>query len=382
MRVVHFALFHKAIKTPRIFHRECVTLAQAGYEVHMITADVPADTLEGVLFHQGPRPRSSHLGYIWFYTIWGALWKAFRLGLDLDADLYHIHEAELIPVGVCLKLRGKRVIFDAIEDHPQQIFHVDDGRLHRHLYAQAMRVYIRFLYLLARLFFDAIIVCAPKIGRYFPPQKTTHLYNYSILREYPDAPLDAMPYHERKQRVFYVGGITRKRAIVEIVTAMGLLPERLNPHLLLIGPWYNAQLRSEVETLPGWEYIDAPGLLPHSEMIPEMLDSQVGIVVLHGVSQYTITYPTKLFEYMAAGLPVVSVDLPHWREMLAEYADVVMWVDSHDPRAIADAIIYLLDHPDEAEARGRRGREAVETRFNWEAESQKLLDLYAQFATT
>src|SRR5690606_16984089 len=51
-------------------------------------------------------------------------------------------------------------------------------------------------------------------------------------------------------------------------------------------------------------------------------------------------------------------------------------VDPLDPRAIAQAMEWMLEHPEEAEAMGRRGRRAVEQRFNWQAEEEKLVKLY------
>jgi glycosyltransferase involved in cell wall biosynthesis len=78
---------------------------------------------------------------------------------------------------------------------------------------------------------------------------------------------------------------------------------------------------------------------------------------------------------MAAGLPVIASDFPLWREIVEE-AGCGLLVDPKDPQAIADAMQWILDHPEEAAEMGRRGRAAVEARYNWEAESAKLVSLY------
>jgi glycosyltransferase involved in cell wall biosynthesis len=82
-----------------------------------------------------------------------------------------------------------------------------------------------------------------------------------------------------------------------------------------------------------------------------------------------------LFEYMAAGLPVIASNFPLWKEIVTGIGCGVL-VDPLKPTEIADAIEYLLTHPAEAEQMGIRGREAVERKFNWECEQHKLLQFY------
>jgi glycosyltransferase involved in cell wall biosynthesis len=78
---------------------------------------------------------------------------------------------------------------------------------------------------------------------------------------------------------------------------------------------------------------------------------------------------------MAAGLPVVASDFPLWRKLIAS-AGCGLIADPLNVEAVAGAVRYLLEHPDEAEAMGRRGADAVRTHYHWEREGQKLLDLY------
>jgi glycosyltransferase involved in cell wall biosynthesis len=90
--------------------------------------------------------------------------------------------------------------------------------------------------------------------------------------------------------------------------------------------------------------------------------------------------PTKLFEYMATGLPVIASNFPHWKEILEDnHCGLV--VDPLNPKEIARAIEYLLDHPEEASRMGENGRQAVKDKYNWEEEGKKLLDLYERLLT-
>jgi glycosyltransferase involved in cell wall biosynthesis len=87
------------------------------------------------------------------------------------------------------------------------------------------------------------------------------------------------------------------------------------------------------------------------------------------------SFPNKIFEYLSVGLPVIASDLPHWRALL-EGARCVLFVDPRDPRSVAEAVARVLREPSEAEEMGARGVAAVKERFNWEAESRKLLAVY------
>ncbi|TLM77166.1 MAG: glycosyltransferase family 4 protein, partial [Actinobacteria bacterium] len=117
----------------------------------------------------------------------------------------------------------------------------------------------------------------------------------------------------------------------------------------------------------GW--VDRPRL---RELLAEV---DIGLVTFLPAPNHMEAYPGKLFEYMAAGLPVIASDFPLWREIVSEVACGLL-VDPADPAAIAAAIDTLLSDPAAAVEMGRRGREAVLERYNWEAQMPALLDLY------
>ncbi|QYX56780.1 glycosyltransferase [Roseovarius sp. SCSIO 43702] len=78
---------------------------------------------------------------------------------------------------------------------------------------------------------------------------------------------------------------------------------------------------------------------------------------------------------MGAGLPVIASDFPLWRQIV-DGAGCGLLADPQDPRAIARAMDWILDNPDEAEEMGRRGKHAVETTYNWPTEAEKLVAFY------
>jgi glycosyltransferase involved in cell wall biosynthesis len=103
--------------------------------------------------------------------------------------------------------------------------------------------------------------------------------------------------------------------------------------------------------------------------------SSVGLVTLHPRLNYVDSQPIKMFEYMAAGVPVVCSSFPLWRGIVEGHRCGIC-VDPMNPGEIAAAIDRLASSPGEVEEMGRRGREAVRERFNWAVEEAKLLDLY------
>ena len=101
-----------------------------------------------------------------------------------------------------------------------------------------------------------------------------------------------------------------------------------------------------------------------------------GLVTLQPTASYRDALPVKMFEYMAAGIPVIASDFPLWRDIV-EGSGCGLCVDPRDPAAIAAAIDYLAAHPREAREMGASGWRAVFERYNWESESDKLIAFYA-----
>jgi glycosyltransferase involved in cell wall biosynthesis len=147
--------------------------------------------------------------------------------------------------------------------------------------------------------------------------------------------------------------------------------------LTLAGKFDDVSLEQRAQVDPAWSRVDYAGWTDEAALWRLMADAKVGVVTLHPTPAFIESMPMKLFEYMALGLPVVASDFPGWRAIV-ESSRCGLLVDPLDADAIAEAICYLLRHPDMAETMGRNGRQAVRSRFAWESEAGRLLALYAE----
>lgn len=372
-KVVHLTSVHGALDA-RVFYKECKTLAAADYDVTVIAPQGGDATQQGHGIRNGVRIRGVPKPRTRLERMTRTVWQLYREACAENASICHLHDPELIPVGLLLRLRGKRVIYDVHEDLPKQILDKDwiPKSLRRWAAGGA-----RLAEAVAAWAFHGIVAATPAIARRFPAHKTALVQNFAIPNEL--LPLNPTPYRARPAKVIYVGGMTATRGIREMVRAIGLVPASLSARLVLVGTFSPPSLEDEVRSLAGWERVEFAGWQDRRGVAELLGQARAGLVVLYPTPKYLEAWPIKLFEYMSAGLPVIASNFPLLREIIEE-AKCGLLVDPLDPAAIAQAIQWLLEHPEEAEAMGRRGQEAVKYRYNWDAESRKLLALYERLS--
>jgi glycosyltransferase involved in cell wall biosynthesis len=366
IKVVHLTSVHPPFDI-RIFHKECKTLVSAGYEVVIVVPHDRDELVDGVQIRAVPKPEGR------LERMRRTVWQIYRTALQEDAQVYHFHDPELIPVGLLLKLRGKQVVYDVHENVPHDI-----------LSKEYLPVYLRaFISILAGLieilcatFFNKIIAATPAIACRFSPGRTIIVQNFPVPGEL--VPSLSSPYAARPPFICYVGVIEVMRGIYEMVKAMALLPAALGAKLVLAGYFSPPGLEDELRQGAAWELVEFRGWLSREEIIVLFEQSRIGIVTLHPTPAYLESWPIKLSEYMSAGIPVIASDFPLWRQII-EGSGCGVLTDPLEPKAVGEAIAYLLLNPDEAEEMGRRGREAVVSHYNWNIEAKKLLDLYKNY---
>jgi glycosyltransferase involved in cell wall biosynthesis len=350
----------------RIWLKECRTLAGQGYEI-VLAAPVPnVHDRDGVLV----KP----VGVTGVRT--GIPSLADRLGRVLAtlrrerADVYHLHDPELIPVGLVLKLTGARVVLDAHEDTPMEVLAAGRGErgaaMHAQVWATAERI--------AGSAFDGIVAATPTIADRFPPPKTVLVRNFPLLEE--ARAFAGQPYGERQPELAYVGQLSTLRGSRELVGAMSRVSVD-DATLVLAGPVHPGEPRllEELRRTPGWERVRYEGILSRAGVAALLGRARAGVALLPPTRAHLDALPIKLFEYMAAGIPVLASNFPLWRGIV-ETEQCGLLVDPADRTAVAEAIDRLLRRPDDAQAMGEHGRTAFQRSYNWETEAARLLALY------
>ncbi len=375
MKIVHIAALHLA-KDSRIFHKECCTLAAAGHEVHLFVKEPDAESESGVTFHSLAATTPSR----WFVArllsyAWSQLVNLRRVH-RLRADVYHIHEILLIPLAILLRMRGCRVIYDVHEDAPRQALAY--GRnVGKPWLGYIYKVVYTVFEWCAKLLFNRFVAATPQIAAHFPAKRTVTVQNFVLASEMDELIRRSAEtgYLDREHIVVYLGGLFRIRGIVELVNAMELLDQPPESKLVLAGQFSPLSLQQEVEVLAGWQAVDFRGYLSRDQVIDALVSSRIGVVTIHPTPQYVVSWPIKLFEYMAAGIPIIASDFPMWREVFGPIG-CIRFVDPLAPQQIAAAVTELLENPEQAESMGRLGQAAVRERFCWDTEADKLLALY------
>lgn len=361
-RIVHLSSVHPP-DDPRIAIKECGALADAGFEVVYICPESSHAPVAGRVtrFVRPARGRLARMS--------GTVWRVYRAAVRENASAYHLHDLELLTIVPLLRLTGAAVVYDVHEDNPRSI--TAKTWIPRILRAPLAFIAEAAEGVASRLV-TGVVAATPHIGRRFPADRTVVVQNFSVVDElkleHPSA------YASRGPLFVYVGAVGITRGARELVRAIDEVPASSGARLILAGPTAPEVLQ-ELQGLPGWSRVEHHQWQTRPEVARHLDRARAGMIVIHPTGNYVESYPVKVFEYMAAGLPIIASDFRLWREMFGD-AGCAIFVDPLDPGAVAAAMQWILDNPEEAERMGARGRAAVHQRFNWNAEARKLVNFY------
>lgn len=354
LKICHMTSAHHS-EDVRIFHKECVSLAYAGYEVYLVERgeSYDKDGVHVVGVGEIPESRRKRM-------ILGAR-KVYEKALALDCDLYHLHDPELLRFGLKLKNRGKLVLFDSHEDVPSQILQKSYiPSVFRKIIAAFYKTYET--HIVKHL--DGVVAATPFIAELFRPKakRVVDINNYPKLDEIKGS---SVPFSERKRIVCYAGGINDIRGERTMVEAM----RKVNGTLIIAGAHEKKEINYGNSTV---KYV---GFLNRQEVNALYGQAIVGLCMLKPVPNYVNSQPIKMYEYMAAGIPFICSNFPLWEKVVSN-SRAGICLNPEDVDGLASKIQYLLDNPAVAEEMGKNGKICVNENYSWANEEKKLVKMY------
>lgn len=362
IKICHITTVHPRFDV-RIFHKECKSLSEEFEDVNLIVADGNGDELiDGIKFIDIGKPTGRKDRFLNTSKL------AYQKAISVNADVYHLHDPELLRIAKKLKKEGAKVIYDAHEDLPRQVLSKPYiPRLFRPLISYIVE---RFENKNSSKL-DGIVTATPHIrDRFLKINKNTIDVN-----NFPKT--DDIVFNDnwsnRENAITYIGGIFKTRGIFETLDTI----KDSDVILYLAGNFSPASLEQECKDHPGWNNVKYLGFLDRSEINELLSKVKLGMVILEATPSYLVSLPVKMFEYMAAGLPVVASDFPYWKEIINECQSGI-FVNQTKPEEIRQKILEILYDNSKLEEMGKMGRKSIESKYNWEIESNKLIALYKE----
>lgn len=364
MDCLHLTTAHNPVDT-RIFNREATTLVENEYEVGIIGHDAPDKPQNGVRFYDLGTVSNRQ-------SRWKNIFQIARRAKALDASVYHFHDPELIPVGIYLsKSTGNKVVYDVHENYGHV---VKTREWIPSPVVPSLTYIIPKLERSAATHFDAIVATSEWKAKPFEQScdKITVAHNFPKVGTIPT---DPTPIKRTSENVLcYVGGLVGVRGIFQMLQVINKLDNRdIDIELWALGDWKpdvdRDRARSFINNSNLENKVRFPGYLSYDKMFQYLYSADVGLALLD-VNHYKYNIPTKFFEYLYAGLPVVTTPVNAVQDYIPEKYRYV--VPQNDPKSAADAVENAL----KADYETKKMRSLVEEKFSWEAEAEDLVALY------
>ncbi len=363
----------------RIFHKQARSLVHAGYDVTLLARHRCDEIVQGVRIKALPLVNRRFTRFLYLTGL------AFRLALKQRADVYHLHDPELLPVGLLLRLLGKAVIYDVHEDN--------------YTFLKQKEYLPRIVQILLPPLFDlfergaarCMTVClAEKYYRERFPQGRLVL-NYPVLPEHPSETDNGaaaqrvrkilnLEQHANIKWLLYTGNVLEERGALLQAAIPRLLPD---VGVCFVGEC-PPELAEKMKSAAG-DAADRLIIYGVGHYVPrEVIDAcyagynwLAGMAIFQPSAHYVKKELTKFFEYMLVGLPILCSNFPNWKAMVQDQGYGLV-VDPGSTKQITEAIKYLSSHNAEAKLMGEHGREAVLQHYNWRSQERNLLNLYRE----
>jgi len=301
----------------------------------------------------------------------------FKLLINSNFDIYHFHDPELLIIGLFLKLKGKKIVFDQHEDVLMD-FKVGKqgiGGFNSILIAEMYK----FIFLLAKYCFDWFILAEDSYTKYY-----NNCSEYTVVHNYPIIRYSEINNNNKfKKSMVYVGSITKKRGAIRMITLLHHLNKKDSDiDLHLIGSIDETGLEEEIRAYSlRYSIVDKlkiHGKIPNIDVYHIIENCNLGLALLDGtVESFTGSFPTKLFEYMISRLPFLVTDVPLW-SAVATSCHCGISVDISDVEKLNSTAYNLLKDKELCMKMGTAGYNYAKGNYNWENEEIKLQNIYRE----
>lgn len=367
VKVCHITTVHQNRYDVRIFEKECSSLAKKAYEVTLIVNDDKTDESKNgvsiISLNTKPRNRIDRFTRI--------AKRAYKKALEINAEIYHLHDPELLGIGLKLIRREKKVIFDCHDFTALQI--MTKEYLPLFIRKPLALAYRKYEISVLRKFSGIVVPCLYDGKDYFEKVNVPKVIIGNL-------PINLEPFCEERtekkdeKKVCYIGSIDEARGIFPMVKAAALAEVRL----VLMGDM-SEELLEKLKKMPEYKNVDYLGRLPHDDAIREASKCSVGLCLLQNQGEYAkcCNLPTKLYEYMAIGLPTVVSSFPFYLEQLKKYRFGIP-VNQTDEKRIAEQIKKILTDSELERELICEGKKAILEEYSWSKDEKKLFDFYCR----
>lgn len=371
-RICHFSSVHQVWDT-RVYYRECVSLAKE-FDVTLIAIGEEGNyTRDGVKIISISKPKSVFERFL--FTVF----KVFILAVKQNAEIYHIHDAEMVPFGIVLSLLGKSVIYDIHENTH------DDILLKTWIKPKIRLVFAKgyncLLWIGSKFLYYIVVVADPKfLSKFFVNEK-----NATIIQNFANT--DDFETYAVKDRaslegnhLFYVGMIKDMYYDIEpVLKSLILLKDKgIQCHLHLVG-YVGVGKNLDLEKLDIWEEIKDQvtfyGFLETKEAFEISKKCKIGFCIKNQPNSMIVSHERKLFEYMSVGLPSIFCDAQIYKD-LSKYGEIGFAVNIENSEEISNAVISILNDERKLNDFSNNNLSLARNYFNWQFEEKKLHQLY------
>ena len=350
----------------RIFHKECKSLILGGYNVSLIVADGKGnENIDNITIYDVGIEENR------LNRLLKTSKKIGKLAIELNCEVYHFHDPELLFVGLKLKKLGKKVIFDMHENVPADISEKEYIPL---FLRKLLSICYERIEIYAVKKIDAIVSTRDSITERLKSYNSNIklITNFSTIEENINKTPTAENY------ICFAGAIVSNWQHKEIINALENID---NVKYLLAGP-VEPYILKELQQLKAWNKVEYLGVISFEEVKMMYMKAKVGVALYvycqNMDGKVGNLANTKLFEYMNWEIPIVCTDFTLWEEIVVQEEKCGICVNPYDINAISNAIKFILDNPKAAKIMGENGRKAVLKTYNWKTQEVILIDLYNQ----